>query len=89
MSASSRFYLQQAENCEVAAAASALYVALYCAGRLPIELVREYPDFLDGFLATPYHVLIRFGRWDDIMAEAMPPAVHSHCTSPAGDTPAT
>ena len=47
---------------------------------LPIELVRQFPDFLDGFLATPYHALIRFGRWEEILAEPMPPSdMHVSC----------
>lgn len=28
-----------------------------------------FPELLDGFLATPYHVMERFGMWDEILAE--------------------
>lgn len=30
------------------------------------------PEVLDGFLATPYHVMERFGMWDEILAEPEP-----------------
>lgn len=35
--------------------------------QLPLELVRAYPDFLDGFVAVPYHVMVRFGMWEEII----------------------
>lgn len=46
------------------------------------ELVRDVPGaFLeanaplaDGLVSAPYHVMIRFGRWDDMLAEPEPPA---------------
>lgn len=41
---------------------------------LPLETVREMPDFLDGFVATPYHVMVRFGMWQEILGEPLPPA---------------
>ena len=34
--------------------------------QIPLELVRQLPDFLDGFYAIPTHVLVRFGMWDDL-----------------------
>ncbi len=40
---------------------------------VPMELVREYPDFLDGFISAPIHVMVRFGMWDEILAEPRPP----------------
>lgn len=42
--------------------------------QIPLEMVRAYPDFLDGFIGVPYHVMVRFGLWDDILAEPQPPA---------------
>jgi len=36
------------------------------------EALAEMIDFLDGFVATPYHVLVRFGRWQEILAEPEP-----------------
>jgi tetratricopeptide (TPR) repeat protein len=36
---------------------------------LPAKFVKESPDFADGFFAVPLEVLVRFGRWDEILAE--------------------
>lgn len=40
--------------------------------QVPEELLRQQVDFLDGFMPTALHVLVRFGRWDDILAEPEP-----------------
>lgn len=42
--------------------------------QIPLETVRAFPDFLDGFMAVPTHVLVRFGLWEDILKEPAPPA---------------
>ncbi len=39
---------------------------------MPAALVDAYADYLEGFLAAPYHVLVRFGRWEEILAEPEP-----------------
>ncbi|MGQ0615142.1 MAG: tetratricopeptide repeat protein [Planctomycetaceae bacterium] len=39
---------------------------------MPAAVVDAYPDYLEGFLAAPYHVLVRFGRWEEILAEPEP-----------------
>lgn len=36
---------------------------------LPAKFVKESPGFADGFFAVPLEVLVRFGRWDEILAE--------------------
>ncbi len=41
---------------------------------LPAEVVADLPAFIEGFLATPLHVLVRFGRWQDILREPEPRA---------------
>ena len=41
--------------------------------QVPLELVRAYPDFLDGFMAVPIHVKVRFGMWEDLISSPMPP----------------
>ncbi|MHC5114174.1 MAG: tetratricopeptide repeat protein [Planctomycetota bacterium] len=41
---------------------------------IPEDMLREMPDFLDAFVPTPLHVLVRFGRWEDILDEPEPPA---------------
>jgi tetratricopeptide (TPR) repeat protein len=40
---------------------------------LPADVVRELPEFLEGFLAVPFHALVRFGRWQEILARPAPP----------------
>jgi tetratricopeptide (TPR) repeat protein len=39
---------------------------------LPMAVVQELPGFLEGFLGVPYHVLVRFGRWQEMLAEPEP-----------------
>ncbi len=39
---------------------------------LPGEVPPEIFSFIDGFTAMPYEVLIRFGRWEAILAEPFP-----------------
>ena len=57
-------------------AAVALETAARLEASIPEELLRvESPpmaDWLEGFLAMRVHVLIRFGRWADILATPMP-----------------
>jgi len=40
---------------------------------MPTEFVKEYAPFVDGLLAMPYEVLVRFGRWDEMLLEPEPP----------------
>lgn len=37
-------------------------------GDIPLQFFKENP-FADGFMAMPLEVLMRFGRWDEILAE--------------------
>lgn len=39
---------------------------------IPDSLLAKWPDFLDVFVGTPYHVMVRFGMWDEILAEPEP-----------------
>lgn len=41
---------------------------------VPMAVVQELPGFLEGFLSVPYHVLVRFGRWQELLAEPAPEA---------------
>ncbi|MFI1760736.1 tetratricopeptide repeat protein [Streptomyces sp. NPDC020800] len=54
---------------------------------VPEELLRvdspPMADWLEGFLAMRVHVLIRFGRWDDILGLAMPADTQLYCVSTA------
>ncbi len=36
---------------------------------LPKDFLKEYALLAEGFVAMPMEVLVRFGRWDDILAE--------------------
>ena len=39
---------------------------------MPPEFVEENALWVDGWIAMPYEVLMRFGRWDEILAEPEP-----------------
>lgn len=39
---------------------------------LPPEVVDAFPLLLEGFLAAPYHAMIRFGLWEEILREPAP-----------------
>lgn len=40
--------------------------------QIPEDMLRAQTDFLDAFMPTAIHVLVRFGRWDDILQEPEP-----------------
>ncbi len=40
--------------------------------QVPAEMLIDQVDFLDAFMPMPLHVLIRFGRWEDILNEPEP-----------------
>lgn len=50
----------------------ALDAARRIKGEIPDELLAGALDFLDVFLATPYHVMVRFGMWEEMLAEPKP-----------------
>lgn len=39
---------------------------------IPQDFLTNYVKIADGFMTTPLHVLIRFGRWQEILSEPMP-----------------
>jgi tetratricopeptide (TPR) repeat protein len=39
---------------------------------VPDAVVAVYPDLFETFVATKPHVLLRFGRWEEILAEPIP-----------------
>ncbi|HWA24822.1 MAG TPA: tetratricopeptide repeat protein [Lacunisphaera sp.] len=41
---------------------------------LPPEFLQEFDPGVEAFLSQPLEVLVRFGRWDEILAEPMHPA---------------
>ena len=49
--------------------------ALELRAQLPLTTTDDYLpmlDFLEMFIAVPLHVMVRFGRWYDILAEPLP-----------------
>ena len=40
--------------------------------QVPESMIREQVDFLDAFMPTDLHVLIRFGRWEEILVQPEP-----------------
>ncbi|MGW5658067.1 tetratricopeptide repeat protein [Streptomyces humi] len=54
---------------------------------VPEELLRvpspPMADWLEGFLAMRVHVLIRFGRWDDVLALPLPADPRLYCVTTA------
>jgi len=40
--------------------------------QVPEDMLRQQTDFLDAFMPTAIHVLVRFGRWEDILKEPEP-----------------
>lgn len=41
-------------------------------GKVPPAWMKENAGIVDGFLASPFHVLTRFGRWDQMLALSEP-----------------
>lgn len=40
---------------------------------MPEEVLNELNWLIEGLMPTNYHVMIRFGKWEDILAEPLPP----------------
>lgn len=53
---------------------TALTAARKIETQIPQDWLRENAHFADGFMPTALHVLIRFGKWDQILTEPEPPA---------------
>jgi tetratricopeptide (TPR) repeat protein len=41
---------------------------------IPESFIKNQGWFVEGIMPTTYHVMIRFGRWDDILNEPSPPS---------------
>jgi tetratricopeptide (TPR) repeat protein len=50
----------------------ALQAARELVTEIPPALLTEWADFLDVFVGTPYHVMVRFGMWNEILDEPGP-----------------
>ena len=66
-------------------------IALQAADELSAQLTAELlsiesppmADWLEAFVSLRVHVLIRFGRWDDLIAEPLPAATELYCSTTA------
>jgi tetratricopeptide (TPR) repeat protein len=50
----------------------ALSAAREIQSEIPRELHAEMADLTDVFVATPYHVMVRFGMWEELLREPEP-----------------
>jgi tetratricopeptide (TPR) repeat protein len=50
---------------------------------LPINVIRYLPDLFESFYGKKIHVMVRFGMWEEILAEPMPedPELYSYTTT--------
>jgi tetratricopeptide (TPR) repeat protein len=53
---------------------SALAAARKIEKTIPPDFLKNYVTVADGFMPTALHVMVRFGRWDDILNEPEPEA---------------
>jgi tetratricopeptide (TPR) repeat protein len=60
--------------------ATATEAARKTAGAFPLDLARKYPH-LEFWLPMPYFALLRFERWEEILAEPAPPADLRYATA--------
>jgi len=49
-------------------------------GLIPVEMIPQMA-MLEGFVPTPYFALVRFGHWEEILAEPAPPAAQRYTTA--------
>lgn len=45
--------------------------------------VLAYPDFMESYVPTPIHVLIRFGKWKEILSLPFPEDLELYCSTTA------
>lgn len=50
----------------------ALHAAREMVASIPEAYIRENPGLVDGMLPAPIEVLMRFGRWEEVLAEPKP-----------------
>lgn len=54
--------------------ADAIRAARAMVSGIPADFLKQYAPIADGFMAFVPEVLMRFGRWNDVLAEPAPPA---------------
>jgi len=75
------YYIYYAHNQHFLAYASmmearyepAMKAARELEAEMPAEVLQTLNWLIEGIMPTNYHVMIRFGKWDDILAEPLPP----------------
>ena len=62
---------------------TALAAAAALRETLPEPVVRFMPEFFEAFIGMKFHVLVRFGRWQEIVDEPLPtdPALYPNTTA--------
>lgn len=54
---------------------------------IPDELLRApgfpFADLMEGYISMKQHVLVRFGKWDEIIAQTLPADAALHCATTA------
>lgn len=53
---------------------TALRAARDLEAEIPAQAVREFAFVIEGLVSTSRHVMIRFGKWDQILVQPAPPA---------------
>jgi tetratricopeptide (TPR) repeat protein len=51
----------------------AMQAARDIVAELPAELLEQWPDFVEAFVPTTFHVMVRFGQWQQILDAPEPP----------------
>jgi len=82
-------YMYYGHNLHFLAFASMMegrYETAMCAARdlqaeIPAQAVREFAFVIEGLVPTDRHVMIRFGKWDQILVQPAPPTDMLVCTA--------
>lgn len=61
----------------------ALEAAAALEATLPPEILRPMADWFEGFIPMRQHVLIRFGRWQEILNQPLPKDAELYCVTTA------
>jgi len=83
------YYMYYAHNLHFLAFASMMegrYETALCAARdlqaeIPAQAVKEFAFVIEGLVPTDRHVMIRFGKWDQILVQPAPPTDMLVCTA--------
>ncbi|MGB7242266.1 MAG: tetratricopeptide repeat protein [Sulfitobacter sp.] len=61
----------------------ALQAAEELVSTLPSDTLRPMADWFEGFIPMKQHVLVRFGRWQDILLQSLPEDKDLYCVTTA------